>query len=124
MTEEWIIRAVLVFSLVFFCFYQFGYSDKFPYIGKNQWRKRKHYPETFAVLMQQVSKHTNGAPLTDASLERLHSTADMILKALHSDYDPVEVNLPNFDCGAVYKDLHIVVYLNQVLDMHVEDHQS
>ncbi len=117
MSEEWIIRVLLVATLVVFFFYQFGYSDKFPYIGKNQWSKRKHYPETLEAIWREVSKHTNGAPLSDKSYARISSTADMVLKALSDDYQSVEVNLPKFDCGAEYKDLHFVITRSQIINM-------
>lgn len=118
-SEEVLIRLALVLGIVLLLLYQFGYRDRFPFIGKNLWRDRPFYREIEKILMRQVERSSLGAELPEATLERIASTTDMILDAFNKDYESIQVNLPNLDVGAQTVDFSYDVTRHEVLNTHV-----
>ena len=120
MSDEVLIRVGLVLSVVLVVLYQFGYRDRFPFIGKNLWRDRPFYPEIYAILMRQVDRYSLGADLPDETLDRIDSTVDMVLDAFNKDYESIQVNLPNFDVGVQAVNFTYEVTRHEVLNTHVD----
>lgn len=120
MSEELLIRFLMVVIVALWVLYQFGYSDRFPYIGKNKWRNRPFYPEIYQILLGRVERFSNGAPVPPESLERLEKTVDMVLSAFGQNHESVEVNLPQFDCGLVVADIHYKITKDEVVNTIVK----
>lgn len=113
-TDDILITLASVFLMLLLMFYQFGYKDRFPYIGKNQWVERPFYKEVHIILMREVARYALGAPLTLATKNRIETTADMVLKALAAEHRSVEVNLPKLDVGVQYIDFKYTITRSEV----------
>lgn len=119
MSQELLMRALLVVGVALCVLYQFGYSDRFPYFGKNEWSKRPFYREIYFILMRRVERYSNGAPISPESKARLESTVDMVIAAFAQDHDRVQVNLPNFECGLVVVDIRYEITRDEVLNIEL-----
>lgn len=121
LTTDQIIRIVLVAGFVIFCCYKFGYSDRFPYLGRQRWRDRPYYREVHYLLTQAVKRQCFGSPMPEESIARLDETADLVLRALNKEYESIEVKLPAFDCGASSIDIIFVITREDVLQAVPDD---
>ena len=119
-SEEVLIRAAIVLGFVLLLLYQFGYRDKFPFIGKNLWKERRFYPEIYTILIRQVERYSLGADLPDATYDRIESTVDMILDAFNKNYESIQVNLPELDVGVQTVNFAYEITRYEVLNTYVD----
>lgn len=121
MSGEILIRVFLIIAVLVFVLYQFGYRDKFPYIGQHLWTERPFYSEIETILHRQVSKYALGAELPASSKARLKSTVDMVLTAFNKDYACVQVNLPNLDVGVQSINFTYEITRSEVLNIVLDE---
>lgn len=122
--DQFLIRLGLVCAVALFFLYQFGYYDRFPFIGKNSWRNRPFYREIYWLLEQQIYRFTSERQLPEHSILRLENTAEMVFTAFKNSHSSVQVRLPRFDCGERLIDFSYEITREQVLNLLPNDHRD
>lgn len=119
MTDDVFVSFILCVLTFVGVVYYFGYYDRFPYFGRNCWRKRPFFQEVYFILLRKVQRHADIDMLPKESVSRLENTVDKVLQALARGHQTVEVNLPEFNCGPFKVDLTYKITRDEVVNIEL-----